>query len=249
MSDNGRTFLSEVRYRLSLLVPTEAKWWLLREIFPGIVDWAAKFFQGIAPAWKNDPRFGALYDAIATRCLIDRKKAYLLFNCAEASRGVEGAVAEVGVYRGGTAKLILEATRFEKPLYGFDTFAGLPETDAAADPYWKKGDLDDVRFEDVRSFLGQGDVRLFKGFFPDTAKDVPGAVRFALVHVDADIYRTTLDACAFFYPRMAAGGLMVFDDYGFLSCPGVRRAIDEFFAGGPERPICVASGQCIVVKQ
>jgi len=46
MLDEGRTILSEVRYRLSLLVPTEAKWWLLRHLFPGIVVWPGKLPAG-----------------------------------------------------------------------------------------------------------------------------------------------------------------------------------------------------------
>ena len=248
MVDGGRTILSEVRYRLSMLVPTEVKWWLLRQLFPGIVVWAAKFFQGIAPVWDADPRFRDLYDSISGRCLIDRKKAYVLFNCATTSKNIDGALAEVGVYRGATAKLILEATNYEKEFFGFDTFEGLPPTDETFDPYWKEGDLADARFEDVKSFLGSGGIRLIKGFFPDTASGLPHDTRFSLVHVDADIFRTTLDACIFFYPRMASTGLMVFDDYGFLSCPGVKKAIDEYFAERPEQPICVASGQCIVVK-
>jgi len=41
---------------------------------------------------------------------------------------------------------------------------------------------------------------------------------------------------------------LVFDDYGFPSCAGGKRAIDEFFAGKPEVPIVLPTGQAIVVK-
>ena len=47
---------------------------------------------------------------------------------------------------------------------------------------------------------------------------------------------------------MIPGGMIVFDDYGFPSCPGARRAVDEAFANRPEVPICLPTGQALVVK-
>jgi O-methyltransferase len=41
---------------------------------------------------------------------------------------------------------------------------------------------------------------------------------------------------------------MVFDDYGLPSCPGARRAVDEFFARQPEVPLILATGQAVVFK-
>jgi len=41
---------------------------------------------------------------------------------------------------------------------------------------------------------------------------------------------------------------MVFDDYGYPSCPGARLAADEAFAGLRELPVCLPTGQCLVVK-
>jgi O-methyltransferase len=39
---------------------------------------------------------------------------------------------------------------------------------------------------------------------------------------------------------------MVFDDYGEPTCPGARKAVDEFFADKPETPIYIPTGQCLV---
>ena len=36
---------------------------------------------------------------------------------------------------------------------------------------------------------------------------------------------------------------MVCDDYGFASCPGARKAVDEYFSGRPDVPIELPSGQ------
>ncbi len=41
---------------------------------------------------------------------------------------------------------------------------------------------------------------------------------------------------------------MVFDDYGFPSCPGARKAVDEFFSDKEEFPLYLPSGQCFIVR-
>jgi O-methyltransferase len=41
---------------------------------------------------------------------------------------------------------------------------------------------------------------------------------------------------------------MIFDDYGFPSCPGARKAVDEFFGGKPETPIVLGTGQALIVR-
>jgi hypothetical protein len=44
------------------------------------------------------------------------------------------------------------------------------------------------------------------------------------------------------------GGVMVFDDYGFPSCRGEKDAVDEFFCPLSEKPICLLTGQALVIK-
>jgi O-methyltransferase len=66
--------------------------------------------------------------------------------------------------------------------------------------------------------------------------------------VDVDVYRSILDCCEFIYPRLKTGGVMVFDDYGFPTCPGARKAVDEFFTGKPETPVILQTGQAIVIR-
>jgi O-methyltransferase len=41
---------------------------------------------------------------------------------------------------------------------------------------------------------------------------------------------------------------MLFDDYGFWSCPGARQAVDEFFADKPEAPFALPTGQALVAR-
>src|SRR5208337_33722 len=56
-------------------------------------------------------------------------EAIQLFSLVRATAKLGGCMAEVGVYQGGTARLIREADT-SRPLHLFDTFAGLPDPGA-----------------------------------------------------------------------------------------------------------------------
>ncbi len=80
-------------------------------------------------------------------------------------------------------------------------------------------------------------VEVHQGLFADTFAVLGGRDRrFAFVHIDANIYQGTLEACAFTIPRVAPGGLIVFDDYNGVCDLGARLAIDEYLAGRGLRP-------------
>ena len=87
---------------------------------------------------------------------------------------------------------------------------------------------------------------MLSGWIPSRFADV-SAERFAFVHIDVDLYQPTRDSLTFFYERMLPGGIVLCDDYGFASCPGALRAMDEFFAGRPETIIHLPTGQGMAI--
>ena len=142
---------------------------------------------------------------------------------------------------------VLAEHAVDKQLLLFDTFAGMPENDAEGDSF-DPGELGETSYAEVLSRLGNaGNTQVFKGFIPDTFAGLAD-LRFAFAHVDVDIYRSVRDCCEFIYPRLSVGGWLIFDDYGFPSCAGGRRAIDEFFDDKPEVPLVLPTGQALVAK-
>jgi len=198
--------------------------------------------------YELDSPLKDIYATISGRTVVDRERVMMLRQFARAALLLPGDVAEVGVYKGGTARLLAETLRGSgKSLLLFDTFSGMPETAAGKDVH-QAGDFGDTSLEQVKRFLnGCERVEFFPGLFPETAQGLSDRT-FCLVHADVDIYPSTRDCCRFFYPRLVAGGILVFDDYGYLSCPGVKSAADEFFADKPETPIFLPTGQALVVK-
>lgn len=159
--------------------------------------------------------------------ILGHDKAEVIVSELEGVLGVHGAVAECGVYCGSTLRQMAKPAR-DKVVYGFDTFEGLPaEMWGEGEPH-SVGDFSDTSIEVVAADLaGVPNVTLIKGVFPQSAASLSN-VKFAFVHLDFDFYESTRAALGWLLPRMSAGGKIVFDDYEWPNCPGVKRAIDEF---------------------
>lgn len=178
--------------------------------------------------------------------LLADQEAYLIYSMVKKSEKIEGDVAEVGVYKGGSAKLIREAT--QKPLHLFDNFdEGLPVPCEKDDIFKFKKRKYFSSFENVKNYLnGYSNIYFYKGFFPLTAESIKNK-KFSFVHFDVDIYESTLDCLKFFYPRMSKGGIMISHDY--CGSNGVEQAFDEFFKDKTEIIIePFATGQCLIIK-
>ena len=170
-------------------------------------------------------------------------EAYMLRAAVLSTAKVGGDIAEVGVFRGASAKVICEA-KGDRRLHLFDTFEGLPAP-GDIDTAFREGQYASS-LESVREYLKDyAQVALYKGRFPGTGASVTGLV-FSFVHLDVDLYESTLAALEFFYPRLKAGGVIISHDY--VEFAGVRKAFDEFFAQRVEPVIELSGNQCLVVK-
>jgi O-methyltransferase len=165
--------------------------------------------------------------------------------CAlKAIEKIPGDMAEVGVSTGGSAKMISGCAP-NRTLHLFDTFEGLPVPHALDSARFKPGQYASD-FEKVQKYLDGCNVKFYKGLFPDTTKDVPD-VRFAFVHLDADLYESTKSGLEYFYPRMSPGAILICHD--FVTSEGVNRAFEEFFQDKPEIYMELTGSQCMFVKQ
>jgi O-methyltransferase len=177
--------------------------------------------------------------------LLTGNEAFLLYSLARAQCRLEGAMAEVGVFQGSSAQIICEAKK-DCLLYLFDTFAGLPEPGAIENRLLTRGQFS-ASLPAVQGLLGAySNVHFHPGMFPQSAEGMDG-VQFSLVHLDADLYSSTLAGLEFFYPRMVPGGIIITHDYSTL--PGVARAFAEFLAERPETVIELPTTQALIVVQ
>ncbi|MEO6363776.1 MAG: TylF/MycF/NovP-related O-methyltransferase [Caldimonas sp.] len=162
------------------------------------------------------------------------------------SEGISGDVAECGCFKGHSTYIVaerLQAGEWPGRFFVFDSFEGGLSEKTAADRSGR-GDTDADRTKEQKlSFASSRDavaallqpftfVSLHEGWIPAVFDTVAALAdrRFALVHVDVDLYEPTRDSLAFFGPRMSPGGVIVIDDYGSANFPGCKVAVDEYRA-------------------
>lgn len=160
--------------------------------------------------------------------------------------------AEVGVYKGGTSLFMVDlmiecGVHYEH--FCFDTFEGHDKLDICDNDTHKVGQFDDTVFDDVkRLFDIYPTVQIYKGRFEDRCGMIEEKT-FDVVHLDMDLYAPTLHGLRFLKDRMAARGIIIVDDYGHKSCPGVRQAVDEFLKDNDSFVVFhLLTGQALMIR-
>jgi O-methyltransferase len=160
---------------------------------------------------------------------------------------VPGAIVECGVYRGGSmmavAKTLVARGDTGRHLYLFDTFTSMPPAgDRDVDIWGRSGRLwaDTANSHPDWSYLAPGEVEdlmVGAGYDRELVHVVPGLVEdtvpaeapdeIALLRLDTDWYQSTAHEMEHLFPRVADGGVVIIDDYGYFL--GAQEAVDEYF--------------------
>jgi hypothetical protein len=166
--------------------------------------------------------------------------------------GVEGDFAEFGTRTGFTSSVIAGGVaeldhKSRRNLWLFDSFEGLPPSTSVADianvhvqkGTWGEGTMrgltEDQLRRRIRRYLRRDRILIHAGWFSQTMSHVPDGARFALVHVDCDLYQSTVDCLSPLFERklLSKGAVVIFDDWN-CSCAdnevGERRAWRELAA-------------------
>ena len=143
--------------------------------------------------------------------------------------GMDGSVAEAGVYRGEFAKHINKCFH-DRKCYLFDTFEGFTDYDISREQEESltfANHLKDVNIEETLAKMPNKENIIVKvGRFPETAEGITD--RFVFVNLDMDLYEPTLGGLRFFWPLMTEGGVILVHDYFNKAYPNIEKAISEF---------------------
>lgn len=148
-----------------------------------------------------------------------------------AGAAVEGDFAEFGVGSGRSTRnfsMAIGALGLERPIHLFDSFVGLPvstldgdvDSPHVKDGTWAEGNCNyGSTVESVTQKAGQFvDPKLLKfyvGWFEETLKDIPTDTKFAFLHVDCDLYESTMQIFDYLLPRamVSEGAIICWDDW------------------------------------
>lgn len=129
---------------------------------------------------------------------------YAVLRHVLAEHQITGWAAEFGVASGYSLGIIAE----HMPVIGFDSFEGLPED-------WREGfPKGEFNYHGDLFHLGAHipNALIVKGLFEDTASTFPFP-SLGLVHIDCDLYSSTVTALNAVRPAIGPGTIVVFDEF------------------------------------
>jgi len=131
---------------------------------------------------------------------------------------------EFGVYKGDSIRWWSENLKHPQSTFvGFDTFTGLPEawnTNAGVGHFSVNGQVPQIADSRIRYEVG-----LFQKTLPPFLKTFQRSQR-VMLHMDADLYSSTIFALLHCGPLLEAGDLILFDEF---ACPAHEfRAFSDF---------------------
>jgi O-methyltransferase len=148
---------------------------------------------------------------------------------------------QCGVWRGGMAAGLVSVLGTKREYLLYDSFEGLPkakEIDGRAALEWQSNtqspDFHDncsalPEFADrAMTLAGAGNYHLIKGWFDQTLVQNRPRNPIAFLHLDADWYDSITVCLEQLFDRVAAGGLIVLDDY--YTWDGCSRALHDFLS-------------------
>jgi hypothetical protein len=177
----------------------------------------------------------------------------------------EGEYAECGVFQGMSALLLCrvaqsrDARYMGSGLHLIDSFAGLDDptsedhfevrsAEGNVTPFLVEKGAFAAPIERCRSTLKSfPEVAYHKGWIPAVFETLT-ATQWSFVHLDVDHYEPTYTSLAYFYPRLARGGVIVCDDYGAPMFPGAHRAWNRFCDEHGVPYVVLDTGQSVILK-
>lgn len=125
-----------------------------------------------------------------------------------------------------------ELSTLNRKIVLIDSFEGVSEPQPEIDctvMNWQKGRFGDVDYQNIVNYFSKyPNVKIIKEWIPKSFEGLENS-KIAYCHLDVDLYQPYKDCLEFIWPRLVVGGVMLFDDYDAIECPGAKKAVDDFF--------------------
>lgn len=210
--------------------------------------------------FMRDPRYIRAYQLASEALGFDFKmfwRLHVALWCATQAQRLPGDFVECGVWRGFLATAIVNYLPWpidNKQFYLFDTWEGLDERYLTAverenqaklnhfKPYYS----DQFAFVKVH-FARYPNVQLIRGTVPESLETVK-IPKVCFLSLDMNCALPELAAAEYFWDRIVPGGLILLDDYGFVSYEDQKRGFNEFASSHNVEILSLPTGQGLMVK-
>lgn len=174
-----------------------------------------------------DPAFQQSCHAVRGYTLLDTPRLANLW-CLSRLTDPEGAMLEVGAYKGGGA-LHLSNCCVNRMIIVCDPFDAdsFERVDVNYDHLFHKGQFVGSTEEAIADLLKKRNCTIIPGYFPHSIKG-HALPRVSFIHLDVDVYNATKESLSFILsaPELCDNSLIVVDDFN-RGANGVNQAIRE----------------------
>jgi len=251
----GRLF-SEKQQMIIILWLSQA-FWNLRKYFLGVqIDYPEEFLEN----WNN----------IKKKSSQDKERNFTVYQLVKLHDKIfenkQTNVIEFGTDRGGGLTTISKFVKSDTRVFSVDSF-GLHAEEIKKNvtkydehyhgkykPFTKKTRFKDFSHlemtEDINKILSKKNSKLetLVGYFPklkDEDMDKIKDLKFSFVHLDFDLYQSTIDTFNFIKVRLEKNAIILFDDYNLINQDGVKKAVRDLKID-LDKGIQTQSGQLIL---
>lgn len=198
--------------------------------------------------WLEDEFLSYFEKELVEYTLKDIYRCYELFKLSKQISQLNGSIIEVGVWRGGSAKILEKNLGLGNKLYLCDTFSGVVKA-GVNDKIYKGGEHADTNLDEVkRIFHHNKNVRILHGIFPEQTSHLIDSDSIKLCHIDVDVHDSAKDIFEWIFPKLIIGGVVIFDDYGFAACEGVTAYVNSLKEYSKYRIFYNLNGHAVLFK-
>ncbi len=158
------------------------------------------------PFWVDErfPHFKNSAEAVSEG-VNDSRYKLLKLSC-DLIKNIPGDIAEFGVHIGLTFRYIIDVTDDSRKYFGFDSFEGMPTSEYSTTYVKGMFAVKNLPVFDSKNVI------LTKGWFSDTLVGKPSFDKLSFVHIDCDIYESTILALNYCYPFLSNNSIIQFDE-------------------------------------
>lgn len=207
--------------------------------------------------WEGDTPFHSAYNRICNPepyTVVDIIRCWELWDIVTQLEPLAGALLEVGCWKGGTGAIIACAAReagINETVYLCDTFTGTVKGSDVDGIYAVDGQFGGITSRYVRRLVRRfklSNVKILEGIFPDQTKQYVKETLFRFCHIDVDTYQSAKDVFNYVWPKLSIGGVIVYDDYGYLVTPGISKHVNEVRYGYDRLSLYNLNEHAIIIK-
>lgn len=220
-------------------------------------------------SFRSDPRFAAAMQGVssdtgATQYASPDGVSWRLNTLVWAARTAvhtPGDFVECGVYKGDMSWVVTELVDLagaNRTFYLYDTFEGFSPQYSSADDFPLAPQFFDIAnqgynlpqlYDSVcRRFSNKSYVRVIKGVVPDILRDI-SPEQNAFMHIDMNSFTPEVRALELLFERVSLGGVVIFDDYGWILHKKQKDAEDRFMSDRGQEILELATGQGLLIKR